>query len=285
MWTNARHQALEDEIASDLAQLRDQVKQTYGSIASEPYADHHCRVGRPLAHLLGYPSELIRELPDEAVESFAGVGNPFSMGSLPPGIHVVDVGSGAGLDSFVAEQQIGDEGRVVGIDMTTSMLAKARQTARKLGVQDRVEFRQGLAEEVPVEDGWADALISNGVVNLCADKLGVFREMRRVLRPGGVLQFAEVATGRTFSEATHPDICLASALRLGRWIELLEEAGFERVRVGDPVDIFAGARGEREARQIDLQGYPFFAVSGRRGVDRADARSTALMRRPKRSRA
>jgi ubiquinone/menaquinone biosynthesis C-methylase UbiE len=129
------------------------------------------------------------------VESFAGVGNPFSLRRLVSGERVVDVGSGAGFDSFVAAVQVGRGGAVVGIDMTPEMLDKSRSTAAEMGV-DHVEFRAGLAEEIPVEDGWADVVISNGVINLCADKQAVFTEIRRVLRPGGVLQFADIANGR-----------------------------------------------------------------------------------------
>jgi SAM-dependent methyltransferase len=112
-------------------------------------------------------------LPDRAVESFAGVSNPFSLRRLAPGEKVVDVGSGAGFDSFIAAGQVGLAGQVVGIDMTAEMLAKSRQTGEALGLA-HVEFRHGLAEALPVEDGWADVVISNGVINLCADKKAVF---------------------------------------------------------------------------------------------------------------
>jgi arsenite methyltransferase len=129
------------------------------------------------------------------VESFAGVGNPFALGALEPGERVVDVGYGSGFDSVVAAGQVGPGGQVVGVDMTGEMLAKARRTAARLGL-GQVRFREGLAEELPVTDGWADVVISNGVINLCADKAAVFREIRRVLRPGGRLQFADIANGK-----------------------------------------------------------------------------------------
>ncbi len=126
---------------------------------------------------------------------------------LEPGERVVDVGSGAGFDSFVAASQVGRSGRVVGVDMTEEMLAKSRETARLLDL-DRVEFRNGLAEALPVEDGWADVVISNGVINLCADKRAVFDEIRRVLRPGGSLQFADIANGRPVPREALRDIDL-----------------------------------------------------------------------------
>jgi ubiquinone/menaquinone biosynthesis C-methylase UbiE len=139
-------------------------------------------------------------MPDRAVESFAGVGNPFSIRHLQAGERVVDVGSGAGFDSFIAADLVGETGAVVGVDMTAEMLAKSRQNADTLGLADRVAFREGLAEDMPVEDGWADVVISNGVINLCPDKRAVFEEIRRVLRPGGILQFADIANGRPVPE-------------------------------------------------------------------------------------
>jgi arsenite methyltransferase len=179
----------------DAEELREQVKEKYRDVALYPDAEHHFHTGRALAKRLAYPEELVDRLPDRAVESFAGVGNPFSLRSLGPGEHVVDVGSGAGFDTFVAGAQVGPGGRVLGVDMTAEMLEKSRATAREMQL-DHVEFREGLAEKLPVESGWADVVISNGVINLCADKRRVFQEVYRVLRPGGTLQFADIANGR-----------------------------------------------------------------------------------------
>lgn len=179
----------------DVATLRAQVQEKYREVATDPHGAHHFHTGRPLAARLGYDQAVVDSFPDRAVESFAGVGNPFSMRQLAIGERVVDVGSGAGFDSFVAAAQVGPTGRVVGIDMTPEMLSKSRATAEQSQL-DHVEFREGLAEEIPVEDGWADVVISNGVINLCADKRAVFAEIYRVLRPGGVLQFSDIANGR-----------------------------------------------------------------------------------------
>jgi SAM-dependent methyltransferase len=175
--------------------LRDQVREKYRAVAVEPDATYHFHTGRPLAARLGYDPAIVDSLPDRAVESFAGVGNPFSLRTIEPGERVVDVGSGAGFDSFVAAHHVGTKGAVVGVDMTAEMLAKATDTADQLDLT-HVVFRHGLAEDLPVESGWADVVISNGVINLCADKRAVFDEIRRVLRPGGVLQFADIANGR-----------------------------------------------------------------------------------------
>jgi ubiquinone/menaquinone biosynthesis C-methylase UbiE len=146
-------------------------------------------------------------LPEPAVESFAGVANPFSLRTLQSGERVVDVGSGAGFDTFVAATQVGSTGYVVGVDMTTEMLTKSRHTAALLEL-DHVEFREGLAETLPVDDGWADVVIANGVINLCADKQAVFGEIHRVLRPGGWLQFADIANGRPVPPEALRDIDL-----------------------------------------------------------------------------
>ena len=185
---------MHNELLVDAETLREQVREKYRDVALTPYGEHHFHTGRPLAARLGYDLEVVEALPDSAVESFAGVGNPFSLRNLAPGEKVVDIGSGAGFDSFIAAGQVTAIGRVVGIDMTPEMLIKSRETARTLGFSN-VEFLDGLAEAIPVADGWADAVISNGVINLCADKQAAFTEIRRVLRPGGTLQFADIANG------------------------------------------------------------------------------------------
>jgi arsenite methyltransferase len=195
------------EAPVDPAALREQVREKYREVASDPGRPFHFHTGRRLAALLGYDSDAVAALPDRAVESFAGVGNPFALRALRRGERVVDVGSGAGFDSFIAAAQVGPEGRVVGVDMTDEMLEKATGTAVELEMP-HVEFRRGLAESLPVENGWADVVISNGVFNLCADKQAVFAEVRRVLRPGGTLQFADIANGTPVPVAAMRDIDL-----------------------------------------------------------------------------
>jgi SAM-dependent methyltransferase len=195
------------DLVVDPTALRDQVRDKYREVALDPHRSYHFHTGRPLAARLGYNTAVVDALPDVAVESFAGVGNPFSLRRLTPGENVVDVGSGAGFDSFIAASHVGGDGHVVGVDMTAEMLAKSRETAAALGYT-HVEFREGLAEQLPVDDGWADVVISNGVINLCADKRAVFAEIHRVLKPGGRLQFADIANGRPVPPEALRDIDL-----------------------------------------------------------------------------
>jgi SAM-dependent methyltransferase len=190
--------------------LREEVKKKYREVAISPVATYHFHTGRPLAKRLGYDAKLVDALPDEAVESFAGVANPFSLRELQTGERVVDLGSGAGFDCFIAASKIRGNGRVVGVDMTEEMLTKSRKTAGAMGV-DNIEFREGIIEDLPVEDGWADVVIANGVINLCPDKQRVFSEIRRVLKSGGHLQFADIANGRPVPASAVANIDLWTA--------------------------------------------------------------------------
>ena len=186
---------MSDALPVDPGALREEVKTKYRAVAVDPHGGYHFHTGRPLAKRLGYDDAVVDALPDSAVEAFAGVGNPFSLGAFERGERVVDLGSGGGFDCFVAAGQVGPEGRVVGVDMTEEMLGRSRAAAAALGLR-QVEFRQGVIEDLPIEDGWADVVMSNGVINLCADKRQVFAEVMRVLRPGGRLQFADIANGK-----------------------------------------------------------------------------------------
>ena len=198
------------ETPVDPALLREEVKSKYREVATHPQATYHFHTGRRAARQLGYDAAIVDRMPEAAVESFAGVANPFSFGALAPGEKVIDAGSGGGFDCFIAAQQVGPQGRVVGVDMLAEMLEKARASARTMGLAN-VEFREGILEEMPVEDGWADVVISNGVINLCADKKKTFEEIWRVLRPGGRLQFADIANGKPVPEGALSNIDLWTA--------------------------------------------------------------------------
>ena len=198
---------MSDGLPIDAIALREEVKSKYRAVAVDPHGSYHFHTGRPLAGRLGYDEAVEAKLPDSAVEAFAGVGNPFSMSILQPGERVVDLGAGGGFDCFIAAGQVGPEGQVVGVDMTEEMLARSRAAASAMGLRN-VEFRQGVIEALPVADAWADVVISNGVINLCADKRRVFAEIMRVLRPGGRLQFADIANGKPVPEAAIRNIDL-----------------------------------------------------------------------------
>lgn len=191
----------------DVCELRTEVQAKYAAVAIDPHADFHFHTGRFVAARCRYDQAAVAALPDVAVESFAGVANPFELRAIEPGERVVDLGSGAGMDAFLAARSVGADGYVVGVDMTPAMLTKARRTAAELGL-DNVEFCEGLIETLPVDDGWADVVISNGVINLAPDKHAVFAEALRVLRPGGVLQFADIANGQPVPEEARRHIDL-----------------------------------------------------------------------------
>jgi arsenite methyltransferase len=178
------------DVEIDVELLKSEVKKTYASVSDEPEKDFIFPTGRAWAEDLDYPAELAN-VPESAVESFAGVANPWAMGRLAPGERVLDLGSGAGTDSLIAAQMVGAQGTVTGIDMTPAMLAKARAAAAEIGLTN-VAFVGGEAEQLPFADGSFDVVISNGVIDLIPDKDAVFAELHRVLAPGGRIQIADV---------------------------------------------------------------------------------------------
>ena len=186
---------MSDGLPVDPLALREEVKSKYRAVAVDPHGSYHFHTGRPLARRLGYDEAVVTALPNSAVEAFSGRGNPFSLGRLKPGERVVDLGFGGGFDCFVAAGQVGPQGRVVGVDMTEEMLGRSRAAATAMGLRN-VEFRQGVIEGLPVKGGSVDVVISNGVINLCSNKRQVFAEVMRVLKPGGRLQFADIANGK-----------------------------------------------------------------------------------------
>ena len=191
----------------DVARLRRAIQAEYAEVATDPTKGFHFHTGRPLARILEYSDEWLIGIPEVSVESFAGTGNPFSLGALEPGENVVDVGCGAGIDSLIAAKMVGPEGRVIGVDMTPAMLEKARGASEEAGL-DNVEFREGYAEELPVEDGWADVVISNGVLNLMPDKAAALEEMHRILKPGGRLQIGDILVQKAVPEGAKREIDL-----------------------------------------------------------------------------
>jgi arsenite methyltransferase len=190
----------------DVETLKREIKKTYAQVSTEPERDFIFPTGRAWAEDLNYPDELAR-VPENAVESYAGVANPFSLGRLSPGERVLDVGCGAGTDTLVAAQMVTPNGHVTGIDMTPEMLAKARGAAAEMTTAN-VEFVEGDVEQLPFADQSFDVVISNGVIDLIPDKDAVFSGLFRVLRPGGRIQLADVTIQKPVSEEGRRDIDL-----------------------------------------------------------------------------
>jgi arsenite methyltransferase len=197
------------DLGLDINQLRSAIQSEYESVALKPEQGFHFHTGRKLAKMLDYQDEWLDGVPERAIESFAGTGNPFSLGVLNPGETVVDVGSGAGIDSLIAARMVSPGGQVIGVDMTPIMLKKARQAAKDANL-DNVTFRQGYGEALPVEDDWADVIISNGVLNLMPDKTAGLQEMARVLKPEGRLQIGDILLEKEVSQHGKQDISLWS---------------------------------------------------------------------------
>ena len=195
--------------AVDAEALRCQISDKYTEVAKTPEKGFHFHTGRPLALMLGYLEGVVDSLPAGTVESFAGMGNPFSMGALSPGATVLDIGCGAGFDSFIAARQVGERGRVISVDMTPAMLEKASAGAREAGIAN-IEFREGFAESLPVPDQSIDVVISNGVINLCPDKMVVMQEVNRVLKPGGRVQIADIVVHKEVPQNAKDDVDLWS---------------------------------------------------------------------------
>jgi arsenite methyltransferase len=228
------------ELARHLAEM-------YRDVANETGRALHFPIGRALAEALGYPADLLGWLPAEAVESFAGVGYHLGLARLVRGERVLDLGSGSGMDVFAASLQVGPRGYVTGVDITPEQLAKSE----RLRPDERVTFRNARIEELPFEDGLFDAVISNGVVNLSADKRRVFAEAARVLRPGGRLALADIVTERRIATGTaaRADLwaaCIAGASRIDLYLEDIAAAGLElQVLERNPAYHFASERAQR----------------------------------------
>jgi arsenite methyltransferase len=213
----------------DTAELEAKVKDMYRHVAEEPGGDYHFELGRPLADRLGYPADVLDDIPDAAIESFAGVGYFFDLAELNEGETVIDLGSGSGMDVFCAAAQVGDRGHVTGIDFTAEQLLKARRLAEEAGF-GQVEFRESRIESLPAEAESCDCVISNGVINLSPEKERVFAEVARVLRPGGRLAIADIVSEQQLKESIVCDAdlwasCIGGAAQQDAYREAIEAAG------------------------------------------------------------
>jgi SAM-dependent methyltransferase len=215
--------------AVDVDQLRSKVKEMYKAVAEEPDGTFHFEMGRGLALRLGYPAAQLDRIPPEAIESFAGVGHHLGLAALSPGERVVDLGSGSGMDAFVAALAVAEDGDVTGLDMTDAQLDKARRLATRDGISG-VRFERGYIENTPLQASSVDVVISNGVINLCADKASVFREIARVLKPGGRMAISDIVTEKPLTQAIVCDVnlwasCIGGASQQDDYRGHIESAG------------------------------------------------------------
>jgi arsenite methyltransferase len=248
----------------DTQELEQRVKGMYEEVARHPDADFHFETGRALAERLGYPGETLDRIPAPAIDSFAGVGHFLDLAALEPGEAVLDLGSGSGMDSFLAALAVGPTGKVVGVDMTDQQLAKARRLSAEAGI-DNVDFREGYIEEPPVDAETFDGVISNGVINLSPDKAAVFAAAAGALRPGGRLALADIVSTEQLPEGVTCDAslwaaCIGGAMQRDRYREAIEGAGLEIVewRQNDQYR-FVSERADNAVRKYGVQSVSLLA--------------------------
>lgn len=248
-------------VSVDRQEMESLVKDVYKKVATAPHGKYHFEMGLGLARKLGYPPDLLGRIPEEAIESFAGVGYHFDLADLKPGERVLDLGSGSGMDAFAAALRVGPSGAVAGVDMTREQLDKADRLRNGLG---HVVFHEGHIEALPFGDKSFEVVISNGVINLVADKAQAFREVARVLRPSGRMAISDIVTEKQLSEgivcdATLWAACIGGAMQRDRYRAAIEEAGMRIVM-------------ERENRE-----YEFLSESAREATDEFGVKSISLL--------
>jgi len=249
----------------DTSALESKVKAMYRAVALAPDGEFHFEMGRALAQRLGYAASALDEVPADAIRSFAGVGYYFDLAALGPGETVVDLGSGSGMDSFLAARQVAPGGRVVGVDMTDEQLDKARRLAREAGFEE-VEFRAGYIDRTGLEAACCDAVISNGVINLAPDKAAVFREAARLLRTGGRLALADIVTDVQLPEGITCDAtlwaaCIGGAMQVDAYLRSIEDAGLRVVRSRENTEYrFLSSNATNAARKFGVKSISVLAT-------------------------
>jgi SAM-dependent methyltransferase len=245
-------------------ELESRVKEMYREVAEHPEREFHFETGRGLAERLGYASAELDDIPAEAIDSFAGVGYYFDLADVGPGQTAVDLGSGSGMDSFLAARKVGGGGQVIGIDMTDAQLEKATVLAGRAGFR-QIEFRKAYIEALPVEDASVDVVISNGVINLSADKATVFSEAARVLRTGGRLAIADIVASTQLPEGVTCDAslwaaCIGGAMQREEYRQTIEDAGFTVERVRENVQYrFASERADNATQKYGVKSISLLA--------------------------
>lgn len=234
----------------DIAQLRTSVRAVYTRVAHDPGGEFHFHRGAEYAiRLLGYDPVELEAIPERAKSRFAGVGNPLALGPIASGETVLDHACGAGMDLLLAARRAGPRGKAIGVDVTPAMRHVASAAASEAGLDDRVEIRDGVFEELPVAAASVDVVISNGVLNLSPDKRQVLREVWRVLKPGGRLYLADVVVQRELSLRARKDAelwaaCIGGALQQEELAELAAEAGLRDGRIHARFQSFANTSAE-----------------------------------------
>jgi ubiquinone/menaquinone biosynthesis C-methylase UbiE len=255
----------------DTTELEQRVQNMYEEVAREPQREFHFETGRPLAERLGYPPADLDRIPAASIESFAGVGYFLDLAAIGPGEAVLDLGSGSGTDSFLAALAAGEQGRVLGIDMTEAQLAKARKLGEEHGFA-QVEFLESYIERPPVEDASFDCVISNGVINLSPDKAEVFASAARALRPGGRLALADIVSAEQLPEGVTCDAslwaaCIGGAMQRDRYREAIEAAGFEIEEWRENAEYrFVSQRADDATAKYGVKSVSVLAT--RKGIDR-----------------
>lgn len=251
----------------DVEDLRGRVQDMYRRVAREPDADFHFEMGRALAERLGYDPDQLNRVPPESIESFAGVGHYFDLAGLRSGETVLDLGSGSGMDAFIAALHVGDTGRVIGVDMTDAQLVKAEGLRARSGYR-AVSFRKGYLEALPIDSASVDCVISNGVINLCPDKARVFGEVHRVLRPGGRLALADIVTETQLPEKVTCDAtlwaaCIGGAAQRDRYRAWIEAAGLGVAEMREnPQYRFLSKSAQGASREYGVHSVSVLAVRG-----------------------
>lgn len=249
----------------DTTDLEHKVKAMYRAVATQPQGEFHFEMGRALAERLGYPPVQLDAIPGQAIDSFAGVGYYFDLAALQPGERVVDLGSGSGTDSFVAALEVGASGRVEGVDMTDEQLAKAERL-RAAWALGRIEFRKAYIEDTGLPTDAFDAVISNGVINLAADKAAVFREAARLLRRGGRLALADIVTAVQLPESISCDAtlwaaCIGGAMQQEKYVAAIESAGLRVAHIRDnPQYRFISDNAQGATRKFGVKSVSLVAV-------------------------
>lgn len=249
----------------DTQDLEQRVKEMYREVAEKPDKEFHFETGRQLAVRLGYPVAELDAIPTPSVDSFAGVGYYFDLAAIKPNQVIIDLGSGSGMDSFLAARQTGAAGRVIGIDMTEAQLDKASGLADDHGIAN-VEFVNAYIEHLPLESHSADVVISNGVINLSPDKAKVFAEAARVLRTGGRLAIADIVTATQLPESVTCDAalwaaCIGGAMQRDDYREALEAAGFELGDLKENDEYrFVSERADRATKKYGVKSVSLLAI-------------------------